>query len=168
MRKPRGAGSLVVFTGWVPLATIHRMKSPGVLLLATILASVLAACASSPGADAAAQANKQMEAKGSPFRYQAQDTGNGAVLVLTLLPLPAGPTKANPTLAKQVLALLSKEEAKKGRYSAELEEVRYLNEGREVWVLHSIGDGIAYIVAMSNPSAVNSSIKITGPTKYLK
>jgi hypothetical protein len=151
----------------VPVATILGMKSSGVLLLAAILGFALAAC-TTPGADAAAQANQQLEAKGSPFRYRAQDTGNGEVLVMTLLPLPAGPTKANPTLAKQILGLLSKEEAKKGRYSAELEEVRYLQDGREVWVLHTIGDGIAYVIAMSNPSHVNSSIKISGPTKYVR
>jgi len=82
------------------------------------------------------------------------------------MPLPAGPTRANPALAQQVLGLLSKEEARKGRYSAELQEVRYLNDGREVWVLHSIGDGVAYVVAMSNPSDPRSSIKISGPTTY--
>jgi len=127
---------------------------------------LLAACADTTLSDAAHSANQKLEAKGSPYRWTPKTVGDSSTLVLTLLPLPAGPTKANPALAQQVLGLLSKEEAKKGRYSAELQEVRYLNDGREVWVLNSIGDGVAYVVAMSNPSDPRSSIKISGPTTY--
>lgn len=110
-------------------------------------------------------ANQKMAAQGSPFRYVAQ--GDSA-MVLTLLPLPAGPTKAIPPLAKQALDSIAAEEARKGRSTANLEEVRHLQDGREVWVLNTLGDGIAYIVAFEAPSRAGSNIKMKGPFKYLK
>ena len=87
-------------------------------------------------------ANKQMEAKGSPFRYVARDSTS---MQLTLMPLPAGPSKAVPELAQQVMDSIGKEEAKAGRGSALLEEVRHLQDGREVWVLQSLSGGVAYV-----------------------
>jgi hypothetical protein len=133
-----------------------------------VLAAMLVACADTTGSDAAARANQQMEAKGSPFRYRPQETGSGTALVLTLLPLPAGPTKANAALAQEVMKAITTTELRKGRSVANLQEVRYLQDGREVWVLHSLGDGVAYVIAMANPADPRSSIKISGPTTYIR
>ena len=96
------------------------------LVLATLFA--LAACPTTPSH--VETANKQMELKGSPFRYVAQ--GDSA-MVLTLMPLPVAPTKAIAPLAQQAIDSITKEETRKGRSTATLEEVRHLQDGREVW-----------------------------------
>jgi hypothetical protein len=124
----------------------------------------LAGCPSTPSA--VQTANQQMEAKGSPFRYIARgDSG----MVLTLMPLPAGPTKAVAPLAQQTLEAITAEELRKGRSTATLEEVRHLQDGREVWVLRTLGDGgIAYVVGFAAPSQARSDVRMTGPHTYAK
>jgi hypothetical protein len=134
------------------------------IAIALVLSAVLVGC-TTPLADAVSNANKQMEHKGSPFRYVARDDTS---MVMTLLPLPTGPTKAIDSLAQQVLASIRSEELKKGRSTANVEEVRHLQDGREVWVLHTLSAGIAYVVAFENPSAPKSDIRISGPTTYQK
>lgn len=137
------------------------MKPAGILALA-----LLAACADTSSiSSTVSSANKQMEAKGSPFRYVARDSTS---MQLTLMPLPAGPSKAVPELAQQVMDSIGKEEAKAGRGSALLEEVRHLQDGREVWVLQSLSGGVAYVVAFANPSQAGTDIRIAGPTTYAK
>ena len=137
------------------------MKPAGILVLA-----LLAACADTSSiSSTVSSANKQMEAKGSPFRYVARDS---ASMQLTLMPLPAGPSKAVPELAQQVMDSIGKEEAKAGRGSALLEEVRHLQDGREVWVLQSLSGGVAYVIAFANPVQAGTDIRITGPTTYAK
>ena len=137
------------------------MKPAGILALA-----LLAACADTSSiSSTVASANKQMEAKGSPFRYVARDSSS---MQLTLMPLPAGPSKAVPELARQVIDSIGKEEAKAGRGSALLEEVRHLQDGREVWVLQSLSGGVAYVIAFANPVQAGTDIRITGPTTYAK
>jgi len=139
------------------------MKVSQAFMLGLVI--LLACCADTSINSSVAEANKQMEAKGSPFRYVAQDSSS---MVLTMLPLPAGPTKAIPALAQQVQDLIAREELKKGRTTALLEEVRHLQDGREVWVLQSLGAGIAYVVSFSDPSNPKSHVKISGPTTYSK
>ena|ERR1043165_1298083 len=126
------------------------------------LACMLAAC-TTPMSSAVAEANKQMELKGSPFRYRAVDDSH---MTLTLLPLPVGPTRAVPPLAQQALESISTQESRKGRSVANLAEVRHLQDGREVWVLDSLGEGIAYIVSFATPSQPGTDIRVTGPTIY--
>ena len=60
---------------------------------------------------AVSEANKQMELKGSPFRYRAVDDSH---MTLTLMPLPAGPTKAVPALAQQAMESIATQEGRKG------------------------------------------------------
>lgn len=135
-------------------------------LLAVGLCFALAACATESGISSAVkQANQKMELNGSPFRYVARDSSS---MGLTLMPLPEGPTRAVPALAEQVLQSIATEEGRKGRSTASLERVHYLQDGREVWVLHTLGEGIAYIVALENPANPKSNIRITGPTTYSK
>ncbi len=128
------------------------------------LAAMLAGC-TTPASSAATEANKRLEMEGSPFRYVARDDSS---MVMTLLPLPAGKTKAVPELAQQVLDSITTAERRKGRTTVYLEEVRYLQDGREVWVLQSLGTGVAYVVAFENPAQAGSNIRITGPTTYQK
>ena len=138
------------------------MKPKYAFVLAAILG--LAGCPTTPSH--VESANKQMEAKGSPFRYIAQ--GESA-MVLTLLPLPVGPSKAVAPLAQQALDAITAEELRKGRSTATLEEVRHLQDGREVWVLRTLGDsGIAYVVSFAAPSQPGTDIRMTGPHSYAK
>jgi hypothetical protein len=135
-------------------------------ICACILVAVLglAGCPTTPSA--VEQANKQLESQGSPFRYIAQgDSG----MVMTLMPLPAGPSKANDALFKQTLGAITKEELRKGRSVANLEEVRHLQDGREVWVMKTLGDGgIAYVVSFASPSQPDSNVRMKGPYTYKK
>jgi hypothetical protein len=136
---------------------VLRVLVPGLLV-------ALAACETTISS-AVDSANKQMEAKGSPFRYVAQDSEH---MALTLLPLPAGPTKAVPELKRKALEAIESAEFKKGRSVANLAEVRHLQDGREVWVLQTLGEGVAYVVSFENPSNPDSNVRMQGPTTYSK
>jgi hypothetical protein len=143
---------------------MNLARAPGHwLMLGAVLA--LAACADSGINSAVQSANQKMELNGSPFRYVARDSES---MTLTLMPLPAGPTKAVPDLAKQALESIAVEEGRKGRSTASLERVHHLQDGREVWVLHTLGEGIAYIVAFENAANPKSNIRITGPTTFTR
>ena len=124
----------------------------------------LAGCPTTPSA--VESANKQLESQGSPFRYIAQgDSG----MVMTLMPLPTGPSKAVDPLYQQTLDAITKEEMRKGRSVANLEEVRHLQDGREVWVMKTLGDGgIAYVVSFATPSQPGSNVRMKGPYTYKK
>ena len=135
------------------------------LSLICVLAFTVAGCASSPVSSAVQTANKKAEAEGSPFRWVALDDSS---MTQTLLPLPVGPTKAVPELATKVLDAITQAEARKGRLAVKLEEVRYLPDSREVWVLHSLGSGIAYVVSFESSSRADSNVRIAGPTTYKK
>lgn len=138
------------------------MKLPCAFILATAFA--LAGCPSTPSA--VESANKQLEMQGSPFRYIAQ--GDSA-MVMSLMPLPAGPSKAVAPLAQQTLESIRQEELRKGRSTATLDEVRHLQDGREVWVLRTLGDGgIAYVVSFETPSQAGSNVRMKGPYTYQK
>lgn len=138
------------------------MKNPSMYVI--LLAAVLSACAT-PMSSAVSEANKKMELNGSPFRYRAVDDSS---MTLTLMPLPVGPTRAVPSLAQQALDSITTQESRKGRSVANVEEVRHLQDGREVWVLRTLGEGIAYIVAFAAPSQPGTDIRVTGPTVYQK
>jgi hypothetical protein len=137
------------------------MKLPYALLLTTILA--LAGCPTTPSA--VESANKQLAAQGSPFRYVSQ---GDAAMVMTLMPLPVGPTKAIEPLAKQALEAITAEEFRQGRSVANVAEVRHLQDGREVWVLQTLSNGLAYVVAFEAPARAGSNIKMKGPYSYQK
>ncbi len=138
------------------------MKRACACILAAVLG--LAGCPTTP--TAVESANKQLESQGSPFRYVAQgDSG----MVMTLMPLPTGPSKAVEPLFKQTLDAIGKEEMRKGRSVANLEEVRHLQDGREVWVMKTLGNGgIAYVIAFAAPSQPGSNVRMKGPYTYKK
>ena len=138
------------------------MKRAYACILAAALG--LGGCPTTP--TAVEQANKQLESQGSPFRYVPQgDSG----MVMTLMPLPTGPSNAVDPLFKKTLDAISKEELRKGRSVANLEEVRHLQDGREVWVMKTLGNGgIAYVVAFAAPSQPDSNVRMKGPYTYKK
>src|SRR6185312_9964623 len=96
------------------------------------LVVLLSGCPSSSIQSAVDSANKKLEMNGSPFRYVAQDSEH---MVMTLLAVPA--------LKQKAMEAIESAEFKKGRTHATLAEVRLLQDGREVWVMDSLGQGVA-------------------------
>lgn len=135
------------------------------LSLIVAFALMLTGCVSSPITSAVQSANQRAEAEGSPFRWVALDDSS---MTQTLMPLPVGPTRAVPALSAKVLDAITQAEARQGRLAVKLEEVRYLQDGREVWVLHSLSKGVAYVVTFESASNPNSDVRIAGPTTYKK
>jgi hypothetical protein len=137
-------------------------------LLPIVLAAALAmtACPSSGLSSAAADANDRLEAQGLPFRWTVQSTDDGEVMVMHMLPLPAGPTRADAQLSEEILVAIRRKEQSKGRPSAELKEVHQMADGREVWILQSLRDGIAYVVTLGNPTQGVTKIGLLGPYSY--
>jgi len=89
-------------------------------------------------------------------------------MALTLLPLPVGQTRAVPALKQKALDSIASAEFKQGRTHATLAEVRLLQDGREVWVMDSLGQGVAYVVSFENAANPQSNVRMQGPTTYLK
>jgi len=142
----------------------ERMKLSHGILFAALLG--LAGCPTSSISSAVSSANQKLEMEGSPFRYVARDDTS---MVMTLMPLPAGPSKAAPGLVKKSMDSITQEEFRQRRSTANLQEVRYLQDGREVWVLQTLGDtGIAYVVAFEAPNDPDSNVRMKGPYTYQK
>lgn len=134
-----------------------------VLLAAALL---LSACPSSSLNSAASTANQKMEAQGLPFRYSVQGSGSDERLAIRILPLPAGPTRADAHLSQEVMTAIRQREQGKGRASVELQEVRQMPDGREVWVLQSIGEGVAYVVSLGSSTDAVRKVGLLGPYNY--
>jgi hypothetical protein len=113
-------------------------------------------------------ANKQNKAKGIPFRWETTNLPADTVMVLRMLPLPVGPSKADATLTSDTLASMSEKEQVENRGIAELEEVRLMQDGGEVWILKSNDGGIAYVVHFENSPQGGVDIRLSGPYKYVK
>jgi NADH:ubiquinone oxidoreductase subunit E len=79
-----------------------------------------------------------------------------------MLPLPVAPTKADAKLAEEILGGIRKKEQSNGRTDALLQEVHQMQDGREVWVLQSLNEGIAYVVGLKTP------IRVQGPYNFAK
>ena len=128
------------------------------------VALAITACASSSLSSAASTANVKLEAQGLPFRWAIQSTSDGEVMVMHLLPLPVAPTRADAHLAGEILSAIRRKEQSKGRASAELQEVRHMADGREVWILQSPLGGIAYVVSFR--SSAQGVTRVLGPYVY--
>jgi len=131
------------------------------------VAMTMTACPSSGLASAAAQSNAGLEAKGLPFRWSVQSTSDGGeTMVMHMLPLPvASDTKADPQLKADILKGIQAKEQTKGRPTAKLKEVRQMQDGREVWVLQSLGAGLAYVVSFGSQPGV-TKIGVLGPYTF--
>jgi hypothetical protein len=136
------------------------------LPLLPAVALLLSACPSSSLNSAASTANQKMESQGLPFRYSVQGSGSDERLVIRMLPLPAGETKADAHLAQEVMTAIRQREQGKGRASVELQEVRQMPDGREVWVLQSIGEGVAYVVSLGSSAGAVRNVGLLGPYNY--
>ena len=126
----------------------------------------MTACPSSSLSSAASEANDRLEAQGLPFRWIIQSTDDGEGMVMHMLPLPAAPTRAEAHLAGEILGAIRIKEQGKGRASAEVKEVRHMADGREVWILQSLRDGIAYVVSFGSSTQGVTKIGLLGPYSY--
>jgi hypothetical protein len=138
------------------------------VLVPIVLTAALAmtACPSSSLSSAASEANDRLEAQGLPFRWTIQSTNDGEVMVMHMLPLPVAATRADAHLTGEILGAILRREQSKGRASAELKEVRQMADGREVWILQSFRDGIAYVVTFGNSTQGVTKIGLLGPYSY--
>jgi hypothetical protein len=145
------------------------MKILAVLSL-TLVAFGLSACENATATNAVRIANERADASGSPFRWKTQNVSDGTAMFLTMVDLPSGPSKADPTLKQDILALISKAEATKGRTDPQVEDVKRMNDGREIWILKSKDkqSGIAYIVSLKPSPHGGTDIGLNGPTGFHK
>ena len=130
------------------------------VLLPILFVLALAACSSTEVSSGHASANSTAEMQGLPFRWEK--TADGKATVMRMLPLPVGPTKADAKLAEEILGGIRKKEQGSGRTDAMLQQVHQMPDGRDVWVLQSLGEGIAYVVGLKNP------IRVEGPYNFAK
>ena len=89
-------------------------------------------------------------------------------MMLVMADLPSGPSRADPVLKQDILALITKAEGAEGRTDPQVEDIKLLKDGGEVWVLKSDGDGIAYIVHFKPSPQGGTDIEMSGPKKYQK
>jgi hypothetical protein len=129
------------------------------------VALAMTACPSSGLSSAAAAANEKLEAQGLPFRWTVQSTDDGEVMVMHMLPLPVAPTRADENLSGEILKAIRIKEQSKGRGTTALKEVRQMTDGREVWILQSLREGIAYVVSFSGAPGV-TKIGLLGPYSF--
>lgn len=112
-------------------------------------------------------ANSDFEAAGWPFRWTSENVKGGAIVRLTLMDLPSGPTKADAILKQDTLAQLAKSEAAANRPAPQIDDIKPLKDGREVWVLKSTdGEGLAYVVDFKPSPLGGVDIAIRGPQRY--
>lgn len=142
-----------------------RVKKPLATLGVLIAALALSGCGNT-ATNATRIANSDLEASGSPFRWTSESVNGGWIVRMTLLDLPNGPSQADALLTKDTLALIARTEAAAGRPAREIEAIKPLKDGREVWVLKSPDQGIAYIISFKPSPQGGVDISTRGPQLY--
>ena len=137
------------------------------LFVISIIAVALAGCGS-PMANVGLQQNREAEAAGSPFRWKIESAGGGTAMTRVMIDLPLGSTKADAALKKDILSQIEKVELSKQRGAPEVQEVRLLPDGREVWILKNQQDGVAYVVTMKPSPQGGTDLSIDGPNLFQK
>src|SRR5262245_23097240 len=130
------------------------------------VALIMTACASSSLSSRASAANESLAAQGLPFRWTVQSTDGGEVMVMRMLPLPVGPTRADAHLTGEILEAIRRREQSKGRPYADLKEVRQMSDGREVWILQPMREGVAYVVSLGTSTQDVARVGLLGPYSY--
>ena len=132
-----------------------------------IIVMAVAACASSSLYSTASASNDRLGAQGLPFRWSVETTSDGGeAMIMHMLPLPVGQTRADEHTTGEILGAILRKEQGKGRPSAQLKEVRQMPDGREVWILQSPYDGIAYVVTLGSANQGVARIGLLGPYTY--
>ena len=136
------------------------------LPILVVLALGLAGCPSSALSDTVSASNQKLEAEGLPFRWSIQGSGDSETMVMRKLPLPVAPTRADAHTAQEIMSAIRAKEQGKGRATVELQEVQQMQDGREVWILQSLGQGTAYVVTLGSPTQGITKIGLLGPYNY--
>ena len=84
-------------------------------------------------------------------------------MTMVMIDLPRGDTKADGLLKHDILSQIKKVELSRHRGTPEVEEVRLLPDGREVWVLKNNAQGVAYIVTLKRAQQGGTNFSLTGP-----
>jgi hypothetical protein len=127
-------------------------------------------CENSTISNARRIANREATAIGSPFRWETQNVKDGSIMYRIMIDLPSGPSRAGDTLRQDILALLQKAEASQARPNFQLEDIKLLPDGREVWVVESAtaGTAIAYVITLHPAEQGGTNILVNGPTLFQK
>jgi hypothetical protein len=138
-----------------------------VLAALALLASGCAATSSSTGTDAY---NRRAAAEGSAFRFKTEKLNGADRLTLVLADdLPSGPTRADVPTRRNILRLIADTEATAGRPAPEIEDIKLLPDGRELWVIKTQGhNGVAYLVRLKASAQGGSDVEISGARGYYK
>jgi hypothetical protein len=139
------------------------------LVISAALASLASSCASSPPLANADALNRRAAAEGSAFRFRIVklDGVNRMTLVLAD-DLPSAPTRADVPTRRNIMRLIADTEATAGRPSPQIEDIKRLPDGREVWLIKTAGhNGVAYLVRLK-PSAQGggTDIEVSGARGY--
>lgn len=126
----------------------------------------LTACLSSSLTTEVEYANRKAETDGSPFRWKAESVPGGSKLVKVLADLPSGPSRADPVLKHDTLDLILKMESAAGRPEPQVEDVKLLKNGKEVWLLKTGSVGIAYIVNFKQSAQGGTDIELSRPQLF--
>jgi hypothetical protein len=135
-------------------------------LLGLMIATVALTGCGNTATNATRIANTDLEASGSPFRWTSKSVKGGWIVRMTLLDLPNGPSQADAVLTKDTLSIITKTEAAAGRPAPEIEAIKPLKDGREVWVLKSSDQGIAYVISFKPSPLGGVDISMRGPQLY--
>ncbi len=126
------------------------MKTPPALIVVSVLILALAGCVHPPADLGTSQQNREAEASGWPFRWKIRYFNGGTAMTHVMIDLPSGPTKADARLKQEILNQIGKVWYYQHVHPAELEDVRLMPDGREVWILKdpSKTTGRGYVVTL--------------------
>lgn len=136
------------------------------VVVAAVLLLAVAGCENPAVAIAVRQGNQAAEANALPFRWVSKRVDGGSMLTRVLVDVPSGPTHADSQLKRDALRLIARAEAKEGRSTADLADVKPLKDGRELWILKSTKGGIAYIVTFVPDASGGTGVRVTGPIEF--
>jgi len=147
------------------------MRASNLLRVCLAIAVLASGCASSPSGASAHALNRRAAAEGSAFRFKTVTLDGAARLTLVLAAdLPSGPTRADVPTRRNILLLIADTEATAGRPAPEIEDIKLLPDGRELWLIKTSGhNGVGYIVRLK-PSAQGggTDIEVSGARGYYK
>lgn len=123
---------------------------------------------SGPTGGVTSRLNREAKAAGSPIRFKSEKQGGQTVILKVLIDLPRGETKANEALKKDILSKIERVESSKGRGAPEIEEIRLMPDGREVWVLKNMQFGVAYVIGMEPSPQGGTDFTVVGPEQYAR
>lgn len=143
------------------------MRTP-VSIVVSVFTLALAGCAH-PSADlGASQQNREAEDSGWPFRWKVTKVNGGTSMTHVMIHQPSGPTKADARLKQEILNQIGKAWYYQHVHPAELEDVRLMPDGREVWILKDDTGGRAYVVTIFSSPRGGRRFVISGLQAFQK